>query len=128
MTAVPRPSSLPAMLAFAVLAAAALALTFGAQDAAAATCKLSSKEKDVRAKPTYNFTLTQTGTSCATAKKVMKGYHACRSKSSVKCSKKVASKWRCTARKSSMITTQFDARYTCSWGKRRVRGTYQQAT
>lgn len=134
MIAVPRGSSLPIIptLVLAILATTALALTLGASGAAGASkyrsCSLSAKEKDVRGKPTYNLTLKRIGTTCATAKKVMKGYHACRSRSSVRCSRKVASKWRCTATKTSSIATQFDARYTCSSGRRRVRGTYQQST
>lgn len=129
MIAVPR--SLP-FAVLAVLAAAALALTLGAQDAAAASykkCSLSERDQDPPGeKPTYNFTLKRIGTSCATAKKVMRSFHRCRSHKAVNCSKRLLSRWRCTAKRTSRTDTIFYARYTCKWGKRRVQSTYQQNT
>ena len=131
MIAVRRSSPL-AILA-ALVASAALALTFGAQGAAAAskyrTCSLSERDQDPPgSKPTYNLTLKRSGTSCATAKRVMRGFHRCRSRTAVNCSKRLLSRWRCSARKTSSTDTIFYARYTCKWGTRRVQGTYQQNT
>lgn len=127
MIAVPR--SLP----FAILAAAALALSFGAQDAAAASkykkCGLSERDQDPPGeKPTYNLTLKRIGGTCTTAKKVMRAFHSCRSRKAVNCSKRLLSRWRCAAKRSSRTDTIFYARYTCKAGTRRVQGTYQQNT
>lgn len=119
--------------AIAMLAAlAALAMAVGPQDASAAAykkCRLSDRDRDPPGeKPTYNLTLKQQKTRCATAKKVMRAFHRCRSKSSYKCTKRVLRRWRCTARKSSSIPTQFNATFTCKWGKRRVQSSFQQYT
>lgn len=118
---------------FAMLAAlAALALTVGAQNASAApykTCQLSERDRDPPGeKPTYNLSLKRQVTGCATAKKVMKAFHTCRSKRSFTCTKKVLSRWRCTGRRTSSIATQFNASFTCKWGSRRVQSSYQQFT
>lgn len=130
MIAVPR--SLP-FAVLAVLAAAALALTFGAQGAAAASkykkCSLSERDQDPPGeKPTYNLSLKRIATRCSTARKVMRSFHKCRSRTAVNCRKRVRSRWRCTAKRTSRTDTIFYARYTCKWGKRRVQGTYQQNT
>jgi hypothetical protein len=116
----------------AALAAAALAMTIGAAPAQAAsyrTCTLSQREQQpggTTPKPTYNLSLEQQGTACSTARKVMKAFHGCRSLTSYRCTKKVLTHWSCTGRKTSSATGIFTATYTCTWGKRRVRGTYQQ--
>ena len=126
MIAVPRWSPL------AVLAAAALTLTFGAQGAAAASyrsCSLSERDQDPPgAKPTYNLTLKRIGTTCTTAKRVMRAFHGCRALTAVNCSKRLLSRWTCSARKTSSTDTLFYATYTCKRGARRVRGQYQQNT
>lgn len=125
------PGKLLAALAL-VVALAAGAMAIGApiaQSAASTRCTLSEKERYPRVtKPTYNMSLTVRGTSCATAKRVMKGFHACRSVTGVRCTKKVLRSWTCTGKKSTSIPTQFDASYTCKYGSRRVAGTYQQNT
>lgn len=118
----------------AVLAAAAvLALTFGVQGAAAAssykTCSLSERDQDPPGeKPTYNLSLKRAGATCGTAKKVMRAFHGCRSRSAVNCSKRLLSRWTCSARRTSRTDTIYYARYTCKAGSRRVQGTYQQNT
>jgi len=116
-----------------VVASAALALTFGAQGAAAAskyrTCSLSERDQDPPgSKPTYNLTLKRIKTSCKTAKRVMRSFHRCRSRKAVNCSERLLSRWRCSAKRTSRTDTIFYARYTCKWGTRRVQGTYQQNT
>lgn len=120
-------------IAIAMLAAlAAFAMAVGPQDASAAAykkCRLSDRDRDPPGeKPTYNLTLKQQKTRCATAKKVMRAFHRCRSKSSYKCTKRVLRRWRCSSRKTSSIATQFNATFTCKWGKRRVRSSFQQYT
>lgn len=131
MIAVARSSPFAILAVFAAFAA--LALTLGAQDAAAASkykkCSLSERDQDPPgSKPTYNLTLKRIGTSCTTAKKVMRAFHRCRSAKAVGCRKRVLSRWTCTAKRTSRTATIFYARYTCKWGKRRVQSTYQQNT
>ncbi len=67
-------------------------------------------------------------TRCATAKKVLRAFHACRPRLSVSCGRKVLTHWRCSGRRTSSIPTTFYATFTCRWGSRRVQGTYQQNT
>lgn len=125
-----RTSLLTACVMLAALAA--LALTVGAPNAAAAsyrTCSLSERDQDPRGDiPTYNLSLKQQRTSCATAKRVMRAFHRCRSKKRPTCTKKLVSHWRCTGRKSSSTATIFYASFTCKWGARRVKSSYQQNT
>lgn len=118
----------------AIAAAAALAMTTGAQSAQSASyrkCRLSQSEqypKGTKPKPTYNLTLKARSTSCATAKKVMKAFHKCRSAADYQCKKKVLAHWTCTGRKDSSIAEVFYANFTCTWGKRAVKSSYQQNT
>ena len=125
-----RPSLLTACVMLAALTV--LALTIGAQNAAAAsyrTCSLSERDQDPRGEiPTYNLSLKQQRTSCATAKRVMHAFHRCRSKKRATCTKKLVSHWKCTGRKTSSTSTIFYGRFTCKWGTRRVQSSYQQNT
>jgi hypothetical protein len=122
------------MSALTILTSAATAVmlalgTAPAQSAAYRSCSLTQREQQptgTKPKPTYNLSLKQRGTTCSTAKRVMKGFHACRGIASERCAKKVLSHWSCTGRKSSSASGIFYASYTCTWGKRRVLGTYQQ--
>lgn len=130
MSAVSRPAPLLAILA--LLAATSLALTLAAPGAQAATykkCSLSERDQDPPgAKPTYNLTLKRIGTTCTTAKKVMNAFHACRSRKAVNCSRTLLSRWRCSARRDSTANGIFYATFTCKYGTRRVRSSYQQNT
>ncbi len=114
----------------AAAAAGVLAMAIGAQTADAASyrnCRLSQSEQFPRSgKPTYNLSLRAKGTSCRTAKRVMRSFHSCRPTTGLRCSGKVRSHWSCGGRKSSSIPGQFNATFTCSWGARRVTGRYQQ--
>jgi len=118
---------------FAVTAAlAALAMTFAAQSAHAASyskCTLSESEQDPPGeKPTYNTKLTKLGTSCSTAKKVMKAFHTCRSMTGYRCTSKLLSHWTCTGKKGSSTELLFTGTYTCTWGSRAIKGQYVQNT
>ena len=125
------PARLLAVLTL-IAALAAIATAIGAptaQSASSTNCKLSEKERYPHVtKPTYNLTVKVRGTSCATGKRVIKSFHACRSVTGVRCSKKVLRSWSCTGKKTSTIPTQFDASVTCKYGTRRVDSTYQQNT
>jgi hypothetical protein len=111
------------------LAGLLLLLSAPQADAAYSTCRLASSDQQPRSgKPTYNLRLQEDGTDCTTAKRVMRGYHACRSRTSVNCRGRVVSRWRCTGRKGASSDTQFDATFTCTAGRDKVRGTFQQNT
>jgi hypothetical protein len=116
------------------IAATALAMTIAAQNAQSASyrkCTLSQSEqypKGTKPKPTYNLTLKAQGTSCTTAKKVMKAFHKCRSAAAYQCSRKVLTRWTCTGKKDSSTTEIFYANFTCKWGTRGVKSSYQQNT
>jgi hypothetical protein len=120
------------LLAALLLAASAAFLLSGAvpaQSAATRTCPLTSSEQDPPGDvPTYNLTLKAKGSSCTTAKKVMKAFHKCRSANGVVCSKKVLTHWTCSGRKTSGTPVLFYANFTCKWGARRVTSSYQQNT
>jgi hypothetical protein len=99
------------------------------QAASYSNCRLSAKDQQPRSgKPTYNMKLQARGTSCSTARKVMNGFHACRSERSYRCSRKVVRRWTCRGRKGSSSKVEFYGSYTCSAGSARVKGTYQQNT
>ena len=111
-----------------IAALAAIVTAIGAQTAQSATrCSLSASERYPKVtKPTYNLTVKVSGTSCATGKRVIKAYHACRSVAGVRCTRKVLKSWSCTGKKTSTIPTQFEASVTCKYGSRRVDSTFQQ--
>lgn len=121
----------PTLLVALAFAALAMLMSAGSPTAEAASkCRLKASESQPSSgKPTYNLQVKVSGTSCSTGKKVMKAYHSCRSRTSVSCSKKLVGRdWRCSGRKTSTISTQFSATYTCKYGKRRVTGSFQQNT
>jgi hypothetical protein len=113
-------------------ALAALTLSISAQDAPAASykpCVLTGKDQyPAGGKPTYNTSLKAQKAPCATAKKVMRAFHTCRSKASNNCSKKVLGAWRCSAKTDSTnpVTKDFTGQFTCKSGARAVKSTYQQ--
>lgn len=133
MIALARRSSLRLIFA-AIAASAALAMTIGTQNAQSASykkCSLSQSEqypKGAKPKPTYNLTLKAQTTSCATAKKVMKAFHKCRSAADYRCTKQVLARWTCSGKKDSSTAEIFYANFTCKWGKRGVKSSYQQNT
>ena len=115
-----------------LIGAAAAVLILGASSASAAgykKCGLTQSEQQpsgTKPKPTYNLSLKQQRTTCATAKRVMKAFHSCRALTSYRCTKRVRTHWRCIAKKTSSTTGIFYATFTCTWSARRVQSTYQQ--
>jgi hypothetical protein len=124
------PTRRPVPLAVLVAALAALAPMLAAQSAQAASyasCRLSERDQDPPGEtPTYNLTLKRQRTSCATARKVMHAFHDCRPKRGYRCTRKVLTRWICTGRKDSGTALILYASFTCTWGARRVRSSYQQ--
>jgi hypothetical protein len=120
----------PRLISLLVLALLASAL--GAASASAAAykpCGLSESEQQPRGgKPTYVFTVKQQRTTCATAKKVAKAFHACRATGDYRCTKRLLSHWTCSGRKDSSTAQLLYASFTCTWGVRRVTSKYQQNT
>ncbi|MDX6691513.1 MAG: hypothetical protein QOG15_2970 [Solirubrobacteraceae bacterium] len=114
----------------AVLAALVMALGAGpAQSASTHNCSLSEADAQPSSgKPEYNQKLTQKASSCTTAKKVMKSFHSCRSRTGIKCTHKVRTNWTCTSKKTLSSSTQFYATTTCKWGARVVKISWVQAT
>jgi hypothetical protein len=94
---------------------------------AAKACDIAGKERKLGT--TYVTTLSATGTSCATARKVVKAFHACRHRHGKggRCTRRVA-RFRCTESRFNEIPIQYDSRVTCRRGKARVRHTYTQNT
>ncbi len=113
-------------------ALAVLALSMCTPDARSASykpCVLTGKDQyPAGGKPQYNTSLKAQKVPCATAKKVMRAFHGCRSKSSPKCSRKVLRSWRCSGRvvDRNPATKDFDGEFTCKSGGRAVKSTYQQ--
>jgi hypothetical protein len=108
----------------------ALGAAQSAHAASYKSCTLSERDQDPAGdKPTYNLALKQIGTTCPTAKKVMNAFQKCRTTTNHRCTRKLlSSRWSCTSKKDSSTSTLFYATFTCSWGKRRVRSTFQQNT
>lgn len=120
----------PRLLVFVLLAVFALAAGAGPAPAAAyKPCGLTESEQQPRGgTPTYVFSVRQQRTTCATAKRVAKAFHACRATADYRCTKRLLSHWSCTGRKDSSTAQLLYARFTCTWGPRRVMSTYQQNT
>ncbi len=119
--------SVPArrLLTGAVLVAGGFGLTaVGATPASAANCTYSAKVGRSFG-PSYVTSIQQSGTSCATAKKVVKSFHACRGSKTGRCTKKVRS-YRCTEKRGKTYQGQFSAKVTCTRGKARVVHTYSE--
>jgi hypothetical protein len=113
----------------AALAGAAAAVSAPASHASsAASCSVAGQERKLG--PTYVTSLRVTGTSCAGAKRLVKGYYRCRVKHGSKagrCTARVL-RYRCSERRFNVIPTQYDARVTCRRGARRVVHDYTQFT
>ena len=131
MIALTRRNPLPAIVTI-IAAVAMIAVMLGVPNAHAAaykSCSLSDRDQDPPGDvPTYNLTVKQQRTTCATAKKVAKAFHKCRAAAGFTCTKRLLSHWTCTGRKSSSTPVTFYASFTCKWGVRRVTSQYQQNT
>jgi hypothetical protein len=107
-------------------------LTLATSEARAAapykSCRLSvAEQRPPGGTPAYAPALSRSATSCTIAKRVMLDFHRCRTAASVRCPRKVARTWRCAGRRDAGKPT-FHGSFTCSWGARRVIGSYLQDT
>lgn len=115
-----------ALFAFAALQSGA-ALGAPSANAAAKRCNISGDERKLG--PTYVTSLRVTGVSCRTGRRVVRRYYRCRINSGGRrgrCHSAVLG-FSCRERRQS-ISTQFDARVTCSRGAARVWHDYTQFT
>jgi hypothetical protein len=120
--------ALPAAIAAAAVALLIVAVP-AARSASYTTCRLTASEQQpTSGKPTYNLKLQERGTSCGTARKVMRAFHGCRSKAALNCSRRVLGRWTCRTHRDSSTPITFYATYTCTAGRAAVKGTYQQNT
>ena len=112
----------------ALLAVLVLPATAGASQPSATASKSCGVSKKPRALgPTYTLGLSVRGTSCANGRGFVRDYYRCRGGGKGRCRRKVSG-YRCSERRSNVISTQFDARVTCRKGGRRITHKYTQFT
>jgi hypothetical protein len=100
----------------------------GARAASSTTCDVRKDGRKLGT--TYVTSLKVSHLSCASAKRLVKAFHACRrANGGVKghCEKRVSG-YRCTERRGDTIPTQYSAKVTCTRSPRSVRFTYTQYT
>jgi hypothetical protein len=110
------------------LIGAAVLLAAGTAPAQAATCSVRGVERKLG--PTYTTSLSVSGVSCASGRSFVKAFYRCRVANGGRkgrCTKRVDG-FRCSERRSNVISTQFDARVSCARGSRRIVHTYTQFT
>ncbi|MDO9355058.1 MAG: hypothetical protein Q7T55_15270 [Solirubrobacteraceae bacterium] len=118
------------LLLAAAVVAIALAAAPGAQAAAAASatnCAVKGKEQKLG--PTYVTKVTAKGTTCPSALKLVTAFYKCRTAKNGpagRCTKKVSG-YACRETRTSS-PTQFDAKVTCTSGKKVVAHNYPQNT
>ena len=107
---------------------AALASATGPTATASKTCKLTITQQR-NSGATYLVSLSVSGISCSTGLKVEKAFQSCRRTTAGHrtCRKRVLG-YSCKQTKIDSVTTQYDAKVTCTSGSRIVRFTYTQNT
>jgi len=111
-----------------VAALVAVAVGGSAHAASSTTCDVRKDGRKLGT--TYVTSLKVSHVSCASAKKLVKAFHACRrANGGVKgrCTKRVSG-YRCTERRGNTIPTQYSAKVTCTRSPRSVRFNYTQYT
>lgn len=122
------PTLVTVLVAAVLLAVPALAHASPSATAAAKRCSIGGKERKLGA--SYVTRLTVSGTSCRSAQRVVKAYHACRRRNGGadgRCSSRVR-RYRCKERRTNVIQTQYDASVSCRRGGKRIKHTYSQFT
>jgi hypothetical protein len=111
-----------------VAALVAVAVGGSAHAASSTTCDVRKDGRKLGT--TYVTSLKVSHVSCASAKKLVKAFHACRrANGGVKgrCTTRVSG-YRCTERRGNTIPTQYSAKVTCTRSPRSVRFNYTQYT
>lgn len=100
------------------------------QATAAKKCGLSSKQQRGGLGATYVLTVRASGTKCANARRVVKGFHACRKRAGGRdgrCRSRVFG-YKCEERRFNRIASQYDSRARCKKAGREVFQIYTQNT
>ena len=117
---------LPAALTLVAALAAASALPAAAEPVAQAA--KSCGVGDGRGYGTsYVTSLSVSGTSCRSGRKVVKAFHACRPGKKGKCTRRVLG-YSCSEKRFNKLSTTYDSKVSCKKGSRSVKHTYTQLT
>jgi len=94
---------------------------------AAKTCDISGQQRKLGT--SYVLSLKSRRVSCPKAKRTVKAFHSCRHKNGKagRCRGRVRG-FRCSEKRLSASSIQYDARVTCKRGSKRVKHTYTQNT
>jgi hypothetical protein len=112
---------------FAVLAVCAALAPPALADAPTATASKSCSVGNSRSYgTTYVLSIKASGTSCRSARSVIKAFHGCRPGKSGKCSR--VSGYRCSESRFNKSSQSYDSRVTCTKGGKTVKHTYTQFT
>jgi hypothetical protein len=121
------------LLAVAATVGALAVLPAGAQAAggpeavAAKACSLAGKTRSLG--PTYTTSLSVRRVSCASGESLVEAYYKCRVRNGGRKGRcGGVSGYSCSEKRSNVIRTQFDARATCTKGRKKVVHTYTQFT
>jgi hypothetical protein len=104
-----------------VIAAATIAAASAPAAAAAKTCDVGNTRSYGT---TYVIEIGVTGVSCATGKRVIRAFQACRPGKSGRCPR--VSGYRCSERRFNKSPQSYDSDVTCKRGAKRVTHTYTQ--
>ena len=96
-------------------------------------CALSERDQDPPGgTPAYDLSVTRMNVSCRVAKRVMVSFHTCRTEGRAGCARRVQANWRCTGRRTAVPPLGqprvFIGRFTCTSGRRGIKGTYRENT
>jgi hypothetical protein len=121
---------MPTMRLTTALALLITAAALGSNASAAAPAATASKTCGVGDARSYGTTyvldISVSNTSCRSAKRLIRAYHACRPGVSGKCPS--VKGYSCSEKRFDKIKTQYSARVTCRKGSRTVKHTYTQFT
>ncbi len=101
--------------------AAVTALLALAPGAAAKTCAVKGQQSYPT---TYVYKITASGTSCRSARELVRAYHRCRPGRKGKCPR--VRRYRCSENRFNKSSISYDSRVKCTRGGKTVRHTYTQ--
>lgn len=110
----------------AILAACAALAPAALADAPATASKSCSVGNSRSYGTTYVLKISASGTSCRSARKVIRAFHACRPGKSGRCGR--AAGYRCSESRFNKSSQSYDSRVTCKRGGNTVKHTYTQWT
>jgi hypothetical protein len=110
----------------AVLAVCAALAPPALADAPATASKSCSVGNSRSYGTTYVLSISASGTSCRSARRVIRAFHACRPGKSGRCGR--AAGYRCSESRFNKSSQSYDSRVTCKRGGNTVKHTYTQFT